>query len=159
MTVTWLRAEALLCDLDGSLVDSAHAVAMPGAAMVIGELVGVGARWAVVTSADPASAGVRLEAAGLPLPPVLVTADDVTRSEPHPDGFLRAAGLLDADPTRCLVVVATQDGVTAGLASGARVLLVGEPIPLPDDARVLAFRWADVVDIRGGPDDVVLHMR
>ena len=133
MTVAWLRGEALLCDLDGTLVDSsasverawrrwaearaavlvgtvddllahqrgrvaddtirsyapslsdaevavdaaehlagqaadsADTVAMPGAAMVVGELVGLGARWAVATSADTTLARVRL--AGCRAPP------------------------------------------------------------------------------------------
>jgi len=36
-------------------------------------------RWAVVTSAPLALAKRRLQAAGIPLPPVMITAEDVTR--------------------------------------------------------------------------------
>ena len=60
--------------LAGQSADSADTVALPGAAMVVGELVGLGARWAVVTSADRTLTRVRLAAAGLPVPAALVTA-------------------------------------------------------------------------------------
>src|SRR5262245_39383480 len=51
-------------------------------------------RWAVVTSAPLALAERRLEAAGLPEPPLLVTAEDVIRGKPAPDCYLRAAKSL-----------------------------------------------------------------
>ena len=80
----------------------------------------------MVTSADTRLARARLSAAGLPQPPALVTADDVDRPKPDPEGFLAAARALGADPTRSLVVEDAPAGVAAGVASGARVLLVGD---------------------------------
>ena len=50
-----------------------------------------GVPWAVVTSAGPELARRRLAAAGLALPPVLVSSNDVTRGKPAPDGYLLAA--------------------------------------------------------------------
>ncbi len=49
-----------------------------------------GAR-AVATSASRETALARFEAAGLPLPRVLVTADDVAAGKPAPDCYLLAA--------------------------------------------------------------------
>jgi sugar-phosphatase len=43
-------------------------------------------RWAVVTSADRRLVRARLGAAGIPLPEVLVTAEDVTDGKPDPQG-------------------------------------------------------------------------
>ena len=162
-TVLWWRASALLCDLNGTLVtahrmDGSDAVARPGVAVVLTELQRLGAPWAVVTSVDSSTARAELHVAGLPVPPVLVGADDVAHGKPSPDGYQRAAALLDAVPKQCLVVEDTSWGVEAGLASGARVLAVGGAEHAPHD-RVHAFSWADVVDIRGGPADVVLHLR
>ncbi|PWV52923.1 HAD family hydrolase [Nocardiopsis sp. L17-MgMaSL7] len=81
-------------------------------------------RWAAVTSGSRRLMRTRLEAAGLPVPEVLVTADDVTEGKPHPQGYLRAAARLGFDPARCLVVEDAPAGVRAGLASGAAVLAV-----------------------------------
>jgi phosphoglycolate phosphatase-like HAD superfamily hydrolase len=48
-------------------------------------------RWAIVTSAPRRLAEARIAAAGLPLPPVLVAAEDVERGKPAPDPFLLGA--------------------------------------------------------------------
>ena len=44
-------------------------------------------RWAVVTSASLDLAMRRMQAAGIPAPEVMITAEDVTRGKPDPDGF------------------------------------------------------------------------
>ena len=66
----------------------------------------------------------RLRAGGLPVPAVLITADDVRNGKPHPEGFLLAAHALGAAPTSCVVVEDSPAGVAAGKASGALVLAV-----------------------------------
>ncbi|MDQ4504209.1 HAD-IA family hydrolase [Sinomonas sp. ASV322] len=80
---------------------------------------------ALVTSADDTLARVRMSAAGLPLPPVMVTAELVTASKPNPEGFLAAAARLGVDPSDCLVLEDSEAGVAAGLAAGMRVLGIG----------------------------------
>jgi len=81
-------------------------------------------RWAVVTSAPRALALRRFAAAGIPVPRVLVSAEDVTRGKPAPDGFLRAARLLDVAPDKCLVFEDTPAGIAAAAAAGAAVVVV-----------------------------------
>jgi sugar-phosphatase len=75
--------------------------------------------WAVVTSADDRLARARLGAAGS-VPPVLVTADDVGRGKPDPEGYLTAAGRLGVAAARCLVVEDSSAGLAAGRAAGMR---------------------------------------
>jgi mannitol-1-/sugar-/sorbitol-6-phosphatase len=146
--------------LAGQAADSQDTVALPGVALVLGELSGLGAPWAVVTSADRRLAQVRLQAAGLPPAPVLLAADQVERPKPDPEGYRRAAEALGAQPSRCLVVEDAPAGVAAGLAAGCRVLVVGGEGAAADlDPGAIPFSWGDVVDVRGGPDDVVLHLR
>lgn len=82
-------------------------------------------RWAIVTSAPRALAARRLAAAGLVPPPVLVTAEDVARGKPAPDGFLAAAKRLGADPEDCLVWEDAPAGIASAEASGAAVMVVG----------------------------------
>ena len=79
-------------------------------------------RWAVVTSAGRALAEVRLRCAGLPIPAVLVSADDVSEGKPSPAGYLMAAGTLGAAPDRCLVIEDTPAGILAARAAGMRIL-------------------------------------
>ncbi|WP_122571760.1 HAD-IA family hydrolase [Pseudomonas viridiflava] len=81
-------------------------------------------RWAVVTSAPLALAQARMKAAGLTLPDVVITAEDVTQGKPAPDGFLLAAQRLGVEPAQCLVFEDAQAGIAAGKAAGARVVVV-----------------------------------
>ena len=81
--------------------------------------------WAVVTSATLDLATVRLRAAKLPLPRVFVTAEDVRRGKPDPEGFLLAADRLGVRIDECLVFEDSPAGVAAAKASGAHVAIVG----------------------------------
>lgn len=110
----WLAARELLVR-DGI-------VAVPGAAALLAAL--PAERIAVVTSATRELTAVRMQAAGLPVPRILVGADDVARGKPDPEGYHRAARLLGVDPTRCLVVEDASAGLEAGRAVGARVIAV-----------------------------------
>lgn len=76
-----------------------------------------GTPWAVHTSADAELARVRLSAANIS-PPVLVTRDQLDRGKPAPDGYLRAAQLLDIAPADCIVVEDTTVGIESGRAAG-----------------------------------------
>lgn len=81
-------------------------------------------RWAIVTSATRELATRRLRAAGLPLPAVLVTADDVERGKPAPDCFLLAAERLGVPIAECLVFEDAPAGIEAAEAAGAAVMVV-----------------------------------
>ncbi len=94
--------------------------------------------WAVVTSATLALATVRLRAANLPLPRVLITAEDVQRGKPDPQGFLLAAKRLGVRIDQCLVFEDSPAGVAAGKASGAHVAIVGGHVA--DDAGTFALK-------------------
>lgn len=82
------------------------------------------AAWAVVTSGDRATALTRLRFASLPVPDVLVTADDVTRGKPHPEPYRRAAQRLGVTPADCVVIEDAPAGVRAAHAAGMRVIAV-----------------------------------
>jgi len=92
--------------------DVSDVTAAPGARELLGELDRLGLPWAVVTSADPTLARVRLAAARI-RPALLVTSEDVRAGKPDRE--------LGADPGRCLVVEDAEAGVRAGRAAGATV--------------------------------------
>lgn len=81
-------------------------------------------RWAIVTSAPRALAARRLEAAALPVPPVMITAEDVEHGKPAPDCFLLAAARLGMPAGDCLVFEDTAAGIAAAESAGAAVIVI-----------------------------------
>lgn len=113
------RALARITDLETTDVDGV--VALPGAERA---LAACGPRAAIVTSCSAGLAVARQRAAGLRVPEVVVTADDVVRGKPDPEPFLLAARTLGVDPARCLVVEDAPAGLRAGRAAGMTTLAV-----------------------------------
>lgn len=56
--------------------------------------------------------------------PVRVGIDQVAQGKPAPDVYLRAAGRLGVEPSRCLAVEDSHVGVEAAAAAGMRVIAV-----------------------------------
>ncbi|NGO70374.1 HAD-IA family hydrolase [Streptomyces boncukensis] len=81
---------------------------------------------ALVTSADIGLATARMDAAGLPMPDLRVTAESVSASKPDPEGFLKGAVELGFAPADCVVFEDSPAGIEAGRAAGMRVVGVGE---------------------------------
>jgi sugar-phosphatase len=55
---------------------------------------------------------------------VLVTAEDVSRGKPAPDGYVLAAQRLGVAANACLVFEDAPAGVLAGEAAGAQVIVI-----------------------------------
>jgi mannitol-1-/sugar-/sorbitol-6-phosphatase len=95
---------------------------IPGARTMLAEV--PAERLAIVTSGSLGIASARLRTVGLSAPPVLITADDVARGKPDPQGYLAAAAALGVPAERCLVVEDAPAGVTAAVRAGATVVAV-----------------------------------
>ena len=106
--------------LDGEVSDTADVTATAGAATLLSAI--PSGRWAIVTSAPRRLARTRLAAAGLPVPPVMVTADDVRIGKPDPAPFLLAVDKLGSIPPRCLVIEDAPAGISAARAAGCPAL-------------------------------------
>jgi HAD superfamily hydrolase (TIGR01509 family) len=102
-------------------IDTDGVVAFPGATDVLAL---ASQRVAVATSASEPLARARLAAAGLPVPEVLVTSDQVAHGKPAPDPYLLAAERLGVDPAQCLVLEDAPAGIAAGRAAGMTVWAV-----------------------------------
>ncbi|MEV2277445.1 HAD-IA family hydrolase [Nocardiopsis sp. NPDC049922] len=98
--------------------------AMPHARELLAALDGRGRAWGIVTSGGDLIAHARLEASRLPVPDVLVTADQVTEGKPDPAPYLLGAERMGVDPGRCVVVEDSPAGVRAGRAAGMPVVAV-----------------------------------
>ncbi len=132
------------------VADAASVSAYPEAAALLPTL--PPDAWAVVTSGTHALVTSRLAASGLPLPPVLVTAEDVAAGKPDPEGYLEAARRLGRLPADCLVVEDAPAGVEAALAAGMRVVALPTTHPAEElGAATLVAPWRDiVVSVNGG---------
>ncbi|MCO7221607.1 HAD-IA family hydrolase [Klenkia sp. PcliD-1-E] len=126
------------------LEDAGVCAAMAGIPALLAQL--PPGSWAVVTSGTRRLATARLQAAGIPVPEVFVTADDVALGKPDPAGYLAAASGLGLAPADALVVEDSPSGIAAGLAAGCPVLGVGEEALHTDAAVVVrdlaGSRWA-----------------
>ncbi|PDP87865.1 HAD family hydrolase [Glycomyces fuscus] len=98
--------------------------AVPGARELLAALDAQGRPWAIVTSGSDRIARSRIGTAGLPLPRVLVTADQVAEGKPHPAPYLLGAERMGAAPGRCVVVEDSASGVRSGLDAGMPVVAV-----------------------------------
>jgi mannitol-1-/sugar-/sorbitol-6-phosphatase len=117
------QVDAIVADLENREEQTMDGIVeIPGAQAL---LQGLDVPWAVVTSAPRELAVRRMKVAGLPVPDVLVPADEIEHGKPHPDGYLRAAALLGVKPEDSVVFEDAEPGVRSALDSGARVVVVG----------------------------------
>ena len=114
----WSAAAIRIEELE--VTDTAGVAAMPGAAETL-RVLPAGAV-AVATSCTRRLLDARMAAAGLPLPRVVVTRDQVANGKPAPDSFLLAAEQLGVEPSRALVVEDSLAGIAAARAGGFPVL-------------------------------------
>jgi sugar-phosphatase len=126
-------------------LDTAGIVEVSGATALLAQV----ERWAVVTSAHRRLAEIRLRCAGLPIPGVLVCGDEISHGKPDPEGYLRAAALLQVIPQRCLVVEDAPAGIEAGRRAGMQVIALTTTLPpaafpdvpnIPDLYRLTIYR-------------------
>lgn len=107
--------------------DTEGMITLPGAASLLAAL--ALSHWAVVTSGSQALAAARLQAAGLPVPNVLIGAEDVVEGKPHPDGYLQAVQRLGVIPQHCLVIEDAPAGIAAACAAQIPVIAVATTHP------------------------------
>lgn len=120
--------------------DVADIVPLPGVCDLLAAL--PHHRWAIVTSCTRALAEVRIRAAGLPIPRLFITSNDITHGKPHPEPYLKGALGLGFPPEQCIVVEDALAGIPSGRSAGARVL---------------AFTTTATIDdlVAAGPDWIV----
>ncbi|EPF1957931.1 sugar phosphatase [Klebsiella aerogenes] len=106
-------------------------VALPGALNLLNTLNEAGISWAIVTSGSIPVAHARHRAAGLPMPKVFVTAEQVKKGKPAPDAYLLGAELLGIPAQQCAVVEDAPAGLLSGLAAGCRTIAVNVPADAP----------------------------
>ncbi len=104
--------------------------AVAGIEAYVAGLTAAGIPRAVVTSAIPANAELSLKRVGLQKAfDVIVTASDVKRGKPDPEGYLKAAAALVIPIAKCVVIEDSIPGIRAAKASGARCIALATTFP------------------------------
>ena len=133
-----LDAEAEVRKIESREADDRDdVVVMPGAVELVHAI--PEGRWCVVTSGTRPLASTRLRLAGIPVPKVMITAEEVANGKPHPEPYLKGAELLGANPEECLVIEDAPAGIQSARAGGMRVIALTSTYP------ALALGEADAV--------------
>ena len=80
--------------------------------------------WAIVTSGTRTIAEFRLKHVGIPIPRVMVCADEISHGNPHPEGYLTAAARLQVAANDCVVIEDTPPGIEAAHNAQMRAIAV-----------------------------------
>ncbi len=109
-------------------------------------------RWTVVTSGTRPLATARLRHAGLPVPPEMITANEVANGKPHPEPYLKGAEILGVSPADCLVVEDAPSGLRSAKAAGMRSFGIPHTYPVEElsDATILLQSLADLTATSDG---------
>lgn len=111
--------------------DTAGVQAIAGAHALLTTLNALDIPWAIVTSGSIPVAHARHTAAGLPLPEVFITAEDIKFGKPNPEPYLLGAERLGLSAPECVVVEDAPAGIIAGLEAGSAVVAVNPPADAP----------------------------
>ena len=112
---------------DDELTETAGIVPIPGAARLLASL--PRDAWALVTSANLALARTRMSAAGLPLPEIIVSAEDIQAGKPDPACYRLALARLGQAPADAVVFEDAAAGLAAGRAAGCRTIALATTLP------------------------------
>jgi len=121
-------------------------VQIPGALVLLNSI--PRGRWAVVTSGTRFLAVNRMKKFGIPVPDIVVTADDVSNGKPDPEPYRLGAELLKTDPAQCVVLEDAPAGIRSAHGAGMKV------ISLPSTYPMSALHEADA--IVGGLSDITV---
>lgn len=76
---------------------------------------------------------------------VIESAEGLKYGKPHPEVFLNCANKLNVDPTKCLVIEDSVNGIIAAKAAGMRVAAVPDPLQFIDPRFSIAdYKFSDL---------------
>lgn len=146
-----LIAEAELASLAASEATTSEGVYEIMGARELLELLPAG-KWGVVTSGIRAVAEFRLRYTRLPVPSVMICADEIARGKPDPEGYLNAAARLGHSGADCLVIEDAPAGIEAAHAAGMRAIAITSTYPCErlTTADAVVERLTDLSAMRDG---------
>jgi HAD superfamily hydrolase (TIGR01509 family) len=127
-----LPAEVARWMTDGMLKRAAEGrvIVRSGARELLEEVAAAGVPYALVTGSQRPFTEAVLASTGFSFP-VVVTADDVTRTKPDPEPYLLASKRLGAAPANSVALEDSPNGVASATAAGCRVIAIPSLLPIP----------------------------
>ena len=124
---------------------------LPGARELLAEVIDAGLPNALVTSSERQIMDAVIPKIGISFG-ATVCAEDVSQSKPAPEPYLRAAALLGVEPSGCIALEDSPNGVASAEAAGCLVVAVPSLTPIPTlPGRVVASSLSqlDLATLRG----------
>jgi HAD superfamily hydrolase (TIGR01509 family) len=113
---------------------------MPGAVELVRELQTYGIKTALVSASPRNIVDAVLNNLGHDLFPFSISADDVKRTKPDPEAYLKAAEMIGSEITNCLIFEDSLTGMKAAVASGAYLIGVPHLVSIEESARVRVIK-------------------
>ena len=117
-----------------------HTPFMPGAYELVKDLQKNGVKTGLVSASPRIIVDAVLDNVGAELFPFSISSDDVERTKPHPDAYLKAAQLTDSAIENCLVFEDSLTGVGAATSSGAWLVAVPHLVHVDESERVRVIK-------------------
>ena len=121
-------------------------------------------RWAVVTSGTRYLAVTRMQKFGIPVPEIMVTADDVSNGKPDPEPYRKGAEWLEVNPTDCVVIEDAPAGIRSAHAAEMKVISLPSTYPVSElgEADAIVSGLADItvtLNGAGGQGKMTLSLK
>ena len=117
-----------------------HTPFMPGAFELVKDLQKNGVKTGLVSASPRIIVDAVLDNVGAELFPFSISSDDVERTKPHPDAYLKAAQLTNSAIENCLVFEDSLTGVGAATSSGAWLVAVPHLVHVDESERVRVIK-------------------
>lgn len=109
---------------------------MPGAVQLVRNLQSYGVKTALVSASPRNIVNAVLDNLGHDLFPFSISSDDVVRTKPEPDCYLKAASISNTNINNCLIFEDSLTGMKAATASGAYLIAVPHLVHIDESKKV-----------------------
>jgi HAD superfamily hydrolase (TIGR01509 family) len=123
-----------------------HTPFMPGAYELVQDLQRNGIKTGLVSASPRIIVDAVLDNIGAELFPFSISSDDVERTKPHPDAYLKAAQITNSAIGNCLVFEDSLTGVGAATSSGAWLVAVPHLVHVDESERVRVIKSLELLN-------------
>jgi HAD superfamily hydrolase (TIGR01509 family) len=113
---------------------------MPGALELVKELQSHGIKTALVSASPRNIVDAVLDNLGHSLFPFSISADDVKRTKPDPECYIKAASMSGSEVRNCLIFEDSLTGMNAAIASDAYLIGVPHLVSIEESERVRVIK-------------------